>query len=55
MLTKILNIDIDMGELLSISRYQEEELKRYIKEIKEQFRKLQKQETLEEKKPKVLH
>ena len=55
MLTQILNIEIDMGELLSISIYQEEELKKYIKEIKEQFRKLQKQETLEERKPKVFH
>jgi len=54
-LTKILNIDIDMDELLSTARYQEEELKRYIKEVKEQFRKLKKQETLEERKPKVLH
>jgi len=54
-LTKILNIDIDMGELLSISRFQEEELKRYIKEIKEQVRQLQQQETPEERKPKVLH
>lgn len=54
-LTQILNIEIDMGELLSISRYQEEELKRYIKEIKEQFRKLQKQEKPEERSPKVLH
>ena len=54
-LTKILNIDVDMGELLSTSRYQEEELKRYIKEIKEQVRQLQKQETPTERKPKVLH
>jgi len=56
-LTKILNIEIDMGELLSTSRYQEEELKRYIKEIKEQFRQLQEQEqkTPLERKPKVLH
>jgi len=54
-LAKILNIDIDMGELLSISRFQEEELKRYIKEIKEQFRQLQQRETPEERKPKVLH
>jgi len=54
-LTKILNIDIDMDELLSTARYQEEEFKKYIKEVKEQFRKLKKQETLEERKPKVLH
>lgn len=54
-LTKMLNIDIDMGELLSTSRYQEEELKRYIKEVKEQVRQLQHEETPVERKPKVLH
>ena len=54
-LTKILNIDIDMGELLSVARYQEEELKRYIKEIKEQVRQLQQKETPVQRKPKVLH
>jgi uncharacterized protein (TIGR00162 family) len=51
-LTKMLNINIDLGELLAVAKYQEEEIKRYIKKIEEQ---LQLQKALEEEKPKVLH
>jgi proteasome assembly chaperone (PAC2) family protein len=54
-LTKILDVNIDLGELLAVARYQEEEIKKYIKKIEERFRQLQLQQTLEEEKPKVLH
>jgi proteasome assembly chaperone (PAC2) family protein len=54
-LTKILDVNIDLGELLAVARYQEEEIKKYIKKIEERFRQLQRQQTLEEEKPKVLH
>lgn len=54
-LIKILNIDIDLGELLAISRFHEEELKKYVQDIKKQFRQLQQQEIPEEKKPKTIH
>ncbi|MBL7174791.1 MAG: PAC2 family protein [Desulfobacteraceae bacterium] len=54
-LIKILNINIDLNELLAISMYQEEEIKKYIKKIEEQVSKLQQQQIPKEEKPKVLH
>jgi proteasome assembly chaperone (PAC2) family protein len=54
-LTKILSINIDLNELLAISMYQEEEIKKYIKKVEEQVSKLQKQQIPKEEKPKVLH
>lgn len=54
-LTMILHIDVDLGELLVTAQYQEEEIRKYIKKIEEQLRQLKLQETLEEEKPKTLH
>jgi hypothetical protein len=54
-LTKILSINIDLNELLAISMYQEEEIKKYIKKVEEQVSKLQQQQIPKEEKPKVLH
>ena len=54
-LTKILDIRIDLDELMAVARYQEEKLKRYIKKIEEELRQLQLQQALEEEKPRVLH
>lgn len=54
-LTAILHIDVDLGELLVTAHYQEEEIRKYIKKIEEQVRQLKLQETLEEEKPKTLH
>ena len=54
-LTTILHIDIDLGDLLVTVQYQEEEIRKYIKKIEEQLRQLKLQETLEEEKPKTLH
>jgi len=54
-LARILDIDIDLGELLATAEYQEEEIKKYIKKIEQQIRRLQLEQTREEEKPKVLH
>ena len=54
-LTKILDIDIDLGELWAVAEYQEGEIKKYVKRIEEQLRQLQLQQALEEEKPKILH
>ena len=54
-LTMILHIDVDLGELLVTAEYQEEEIRKYIKKIEEQLRQLKLQETLEEDMPKTLH
>ncbi len=54
-LTKILNINIDLSEILALAQYQEEEIKKYIKKIEEQMQQLQLQQALEEEKPKTWH
>jgi len=54
-LTMILHIDVDLGDLLVTAQYQEGEIRKYIKKIEEQLRQLKLQETLEEEKPKTLH
>jgi proteasome assembly chaperone (PAC2) family protein len=54
-LTTILHIDVDLGELMVTAEYQQEEIRRYIKKIEEQLRQLKLQETLMEEMPKTLH
>jgi proteasome assembly chaperone (PAC2) family protein len=45
----------DLDELLTLTHYYDQEIKRYIKKIEEKVRQLKPQQTLEEDKPKVLH
>jgi proteasome assembly chaperone (PAC2) family protein len=54
-LSKLLHVNIDLDELLALTHYYDQEIKRYIKKIEEKVRQLELQQTLEEDKPKVLH
>ena len=54
-LTELLNIKIDLDEFLVLAESQEEEIKKYIKKIEEQVRRLQLQQTLEDENPETWH
>jgi hypothetical protein len=54
-LSEILNIKIDMGELLTSVKYQENKIKKYLKEIEKQIQQLQLQQEARKNKPDVFH
>jgi len=54
-LSKMLNIKIDLSELLALAKYQEKEIKKYVKKIEEQMQQLQLQQALEDEQSKTWH